>query len=161
MKLARICHMRAEEERAELGYKWCLEKIEKHKNDSVDSQTLYGVIQDWYAQFLLDRGDVKTSLSHLKEAYSICCDLKGANDRQSMLLLNDLGITSWRAGDLQSAEDLLNQAITIGKTMEDQSHVGIFLANLGLIYLQKGMSDIARKYCKDAWQLGNNDFVIF
>ncbi|KRT79706.1 Tetratricopeptide repeat-containing protein, partial [Oryctes borbonicus] len=154
LKLARICHLKAEGDRAELGYKWCLEKIEKQKNDDIDAQTLYGVIQDWYAQFLLDRGDVKTSLIHLKEAYKTCCDLRGRKDSQSMLLLNDLGITCWRAGDLESAEDFLKQAIEIGSTMEDQSYVGIFLANLGLIYLQKGMFDIAKKYCKDAWTIG-------
>ncbi|KAI4464256.1 tetratricopeptide repeat protein 19 [Holotrichia oblita] len=154
LKLARICHLKAEEERAELGYKWCLEKIEKQKDVDIDSRTLYGVIQDWYAQFLLDRGDVQTSLVHLREAYNTCCDLRGKKDVQSMLLLNDLGITSWRAGDLESAVNLLKQAIDIGKTMEDQSYVGIFLANLGLIYLQKGMFDAAKKYCKDAFNLG-------
>ncbi|GJQ86577.1 hypothetical protein Trydic_g7814 [Trypoxylus dichotomus] len=136
LKLARICHLRAEEEKAELGYKWCLEKIQKQKNDNIDSQTLYGVINDWYAQFLLDRGDVKTSLVYLKEAYKTCCDLRGKKDSQ------------------RTAEDFLKQAIEIGKTMDDQSYVGAFLANLGLLYLQKGMLDVARRYCKDAWNIG-------
>lgn len=154
LKLARISHLKAEEEKAELGYQWCLENIEKHKNESNDMQLLYGVIQDWYAQFLLDRGDVQKSISHLKEAYNTCVKINGKNDEQSMLLLNDLGITTWRAGDLQSAEEFLKQAIEVSKVLEDKSHAGVVYANLGLVLLEKGVTDIARKYCNEGWKLG-------
>lgn len=163
MKLARISQLKAEIERADLGYQWCLEHIEKQKNDSVDAQMLYGVIQDWYAQFLLDIGDIPKAIVHLKEAYSVCKRTKGRNSEQSMLLLNDLGTTSFRAGDIDNAQGYLKEAIEIGNNIEDKSHLGVIHANLGLILLEKGVAKEAEKYCKEAWKLGkkheNNESV--
>lgn len=155
LKLARIYHLKAEEEKAELGYKWCLEKIQNKINDSLDAKGLYGVIQDWYAQYLLDRGNVQKSLTHLKEAYEMSKEIKGCISEQTMLLLNDLGITSWRAGDLESALHFLNEAIDISKALEDKTHVGVVHANLGLIYLEKGLKNEAEKYCRAGWKIGN------
>ena len=147
--------MKAENEKARIGYMWCLEKIDSHKNADVDGRTLYGVIHDWYAQFLLDMGDVEATKVHLNEAYNVCSEIKGPKSEQCMLLLNDLGIMSWRSGDLNEAKALLEESYNIGKTMEDQSHVGVVQANLGLVYLQKGLCDNARKLCSEAWKLGN------
>lgn len=137
-----------------MGYKWCLENIEKQAKDSPDAHALYGVIKDWYAQFLLDSGNVKESLTHLQEAYKACKKLTGEHSEQSMLLLNDLGITSWRAGDLDGAQNLLTEAVTVSKNVEDKAHAGVVLANLGLICLEKGLRNDAQKYCKEAWYLG-------
>ncbi|XP_008193607.2 tetratricopeptide repeat protein 19 homolog, mitochondrial [Tribolium castaneum] len=163
LKLARISQLKAEIEKADLGYKWCLEQIETQKNDSVDAQMLYGVIQDWYSQFLLDVGDVKQALIHLREAYNACKRTKGRNSEQSMLLLNDLGTTSFRAGDIDNAQGYLKEAITVGREVEDKSHLGVIHANLGLILLEKGVAKEAEKYCKEAWKLGkkfeNNESV--
>ncbi|XP_017773074.1 PREDICTED: tetratricopeptide repeat protein 19 homolog, mitochondrial [Nicrophorus vespilloides] len=157
LKLARISHLLAQEEKAALGYKWCLEKIDSKRKASTDSKILYGIIQDWYAQFLLDHGKIEESKMHLQEAYNVCCDVQGKNTEQSMLLLNDLGITSWRAGDMAKAEEFLKDAVKTGKALEDKSHVGVVHANLGLIYLQSGMAEVAKKYCKQAWQIGNKN----
>lgn len=157
LKLARICQLLAETEKANLGYTWCLEKIEKHKNDNLDAQILYGVIHDWYAQFLLDIGDVKKSLTHLKEAYKVCEETLGSNKEQSMLLLNDLAITSFRAGDLASAETYLNRGIKMSNLVEDQTNVGVLHANLGLILLHRGITEEAKKLCDEAFRLGKKN----
>ncbi|XP_018329820.2 tetratricopeptide repeat protein 19 homolog, mitochondrial [Agrilus planipennis] len=154
LKLARILHLKAEVEKAELGYEWCLEQIKDQKNDSIDGKMLCGIIHDWYAQFLLDGGQLEKSLQHLKEAYKICAEIEGNNTEANMLLLNDLGITCWRAGDLSMAEKFLNEAIGVGSNLEDKMHVGTVHANLGLIYLQKGITKQANKYCKEAWHIG-------
>ncbi|RZC34721.1 tetratricopeptide repeat protein 19 -like, mitochondrial [Asbolus verrucosus] len=163
LKLARISQLKADVERADLGYKWCMEQIEKQKNDSIDAQMLYGVTQDWYAQFLLDKGEVTESIKHLKEAYNVCEQTKGKITEQSMLLLNDLGTTSFRAGDIENAQGYLKEAISVGRNVEDKSHLGVVHANLGLILLEKGIAKEAEKYCKEAWRLGkkhdNNESV--
>lgn len=112
------------------------------------------MIEDWYAQFLLDRGDVKESVHHLEEAYKVCCEVQGQHSEKSMLLLNDLGITSWRAGEINKAEIFLTEAEITGRRLEDQSHVGVIKANLGLIYLQNGLTEKATESCKDAFKLG-------
>lgn len=154
LKLARICQLKANLENAEIGYKWCLETIEKQKNDNEDALILYGVINDWYAQFLLDKGEVSNAFKYLQEAYKVCEKTKGQNSEKSVLLLNDLGITSFRAEDMENAEKFLKEAVRIGNNMEDKSHLGVVHANLGLILLQKGIVAEAQKFCKEAWHLG-------
>ncbi|XP_072377122.1 tetratricopeptide repeat protein 19 homolog, mitochondrial-like isoform X2 [Diabrotica undecimpunctata] len=154
LKLARICQLVAEIEQADIGYKWCLEQINKKKTESVDSKVLYGVINDWYAQFLLDKGDVNKSLVHLKEAHKICSEIVGENSDQAVLLLNDLGTTSFRAEDMVNAEKYLKEAVSIGQQLEDKSNLGVVQANLGLVLLEKGIVDLAEKNCKEAWHLG-------
>ncbi|XP_018569161.1 tetratricopeptide repeat protein 19 homolog, mitochondrial [Anoplophora glabripennis] len=163
LKLARICQLKANLENAEIGYKWCLDKIEKQKNDNVDAQILYGVINDWYAQFLLDKGDISNSFKYLHEAYKVCSKVRGKDSEKSVLLLNDLGITSFRAEDMENAEKYLKEAVNAGNKLEDKSHLGVVHANLGLILLQKGIVAEAQKFCKEAWQLGrkyeNNESI--
>lgn len=141
-------------EKAEMGYQWCLQKIEKHRNSSTDANILYGVINDWYAQFLLDKGEVHKSMLHLKEAYKICKETDVENKNTSVLLLNDLAITSFRAEDANTAELYLEEAIKIGRELEDKSHLGVLHANLGLILLHKGITAEAKKSCQEAWYIG-------
>jgi len=154
LKLARIAQLKANIERADQGYKWCLEQIDKHKNDSEDAKILYGVINDWYAQYWLDVGNMSKAVVHLNEAYKVCNETKGVNSEKSMLLLNDLGITSFRAEDYDNAEKYLKEAVSVGKSLDDQSHLGVVHANLGLILLQKGVIKEAEKVCKEGWKLG-------
>lgn len=155
LKLARICQLKANIERADLGYRWCLEQIDKHKNQSEDAKVLYGVINDWYAQYYLDIGNISKAIVHLNEAYKVCNETQGINTEKSMLLLNDLGITSFRAEQYDRAETFLKEAISVGNRLEDKSHLGVVHANLGLIMLQKGVMKEAEKFCKEGWKLGN------
>ncbi|KAF5295435.1 hypothetical protein FQA39_LY13096 [Lamprigera yunnana] len=155
LKLSRICHLQAENETADIGYNWCLEKIKSTNNNDIDTMMLNGVIHDWYAQFLLDTENVAKSLIHLNQAYNICKQVKGDNSEQTMLLLNDLATTYWRMDDLNNALSCLSEASSIGSKLEDQSHVGVINANLGLLHLQKGMIDEAKKCCEAALYIGN------
>ncbi|CAH1982937.1 unnamed protein product [Acanthoscelides obtectus] len=154
LKLARICQLRAEIEKADIGYKWCLDQIEHEKYKDRDSRILYGVINDWYAQFLLDRGDTSKAMVHLKEAHKACNETQGDISEQSVLLLNDLGITSFRAEDMDGAEKYLKEALKVGNNLEDKSQLGVIHANLGLILLEKGVLKEAEKYCGEALKLG-------
>lgn len=153
LKLARICQLQANIERADLGYNWCLEQIGHHSKDSEEARLLYGVINDWYSQYLLDVNNLPKALIHLNEAYKVCTEIEGNNEK-SMLLLNDLGITSFRAEDYDNAEKFLKEAITIGESLEDKSHLGVVHANLGLILLQKGVIKEAERFCTEGRKLG-------
>ncbi|XP_023026307.2 tetratricopeptide repeat domain 19 isoform X1 [Leptinotarsa decemlineata] len=163
LKLARICQLKANIEKAEIGYKWCLEQIDRQRNDSIDANILYGVINDWYAQFLLDKGEVANSLRFLTEAHRICREVNGRENEQIVLLLNDLGITSFRAEDNENAVKYLKEAISIGENLDDKTHLGVVHANLGLVLLHKGILGEAEKFCKEAWHLGrkheNNESI--
>ncbi|XP_030746665.1 tetratricopeptide repeat protein 19 homolog, mitochondrial [Sitophilus oryzae] len=154
LKLARICQLKADTEKADIGYRWCLEQIDKHKDANENAKVLYGVINDWYAQYLLDIGDTKKALNHLNEAHKVCQEFHGENSEKSMLLLNDLGITSFRAEDYDKAETYLQEAVTMGNKLEDKTHLGVVHANLGLILLQKGILKEAEKCCRLGWKLG-------
>ncbi|XP_066253693.1 tetratricopeptide repeat protein 19 homolog, mitochondrial isoform X4 [Euwallacea similis] len=140
LKLARICQLKANIERADIGYKWCLEQIEHHDKDNEDAKLLYGVINDWYAQYLLDIGNSAQALMHLNEAYKVCNEIEG--------------ITSFRAEDYNRAEKFLQEAINVGNKLEDKSHLGVIHANLGLILLQKGIYKEAEKSCNEGKKLG-------
>ncbi|KAL1494281.1 hypothetical protein ABEB36_009904 [Hypothenemus hampei] len=153
LKLARICQLKANIERADLGYRWCLEKIEHQRKVNEDSEILYGVINDWYAQYLLDVGDLPKALVHLNEAYKVCTETQGLKNEKSMLLLNDLGITSFRAEDYEAAEKYLREALALGNQLEDKTHLGVIHANLGLILLQKGVINEAEKLCNTGRKL--------
>lgn len=74
MKLARICQLLANIERADLGYNWCLEQIGHHPKDNEEARLLYGVINDWYAQYLLDVNNFSKAIIHLNEAYKVCTE---------------------------------------------------------------------------------------
>lgn len=171
LKLARICQLQANIERADLGYNWCLEQIGHHSKDSEEARLLYGVINDWYSQYLLDVNNLPKALIHLNEAYKVCTEIEGfalllnfnitlpwvsiiGNNEKSMLLLNDLGITSFRAEDYDNAEKFLKEAITIGESLEDKSHLGVVHANLGLILLKKGVIKEAERFCTEGRKLG-------
>lgn len=97
---------------------------------------------------------MQTSLKHLKQAYAVCKEVTEDDSEQRMLLLNDLGITSWRAGDLDAAQKFLGEAVVTSENMEDKTHAGVVHANLGLIFLEKGIRKEAEKYCNLAWHLG-------
>lgn len=73
-----------------------------------------------------------------------------------MLLLNDLGITSFRAEEYDKAEKFLKEAISVGNNLEDKSHLGVVHANLGLILLQKGIINEAEKFCTEGRKLGTS-----
>lgn len=141
-------------ENAEIGYRWCLEQVQPKLTSDPDAKILYGVIQDWYAQYLLDKGDLKQSQKLLESAYEICTEVKGKVSEESMMLLNDLGTTSWRAGNLKEAEEYLREAVAISKELEDQTHSGTVHANMGLILLEKGMVNAATQYCNKGLALG-------
>lgn len=148
--------MRGEAEKAEIGFKWCLENLAKpDQEDNNEAVVLNGVVQDWYGQFLLDKGQTKEALVYLKEAHRICTQVEGKNCEKSVLLLNDLGTISWQIGDLNNAEEYLNSALQVGKTLEDFDNLGVIYANLGLVSIEKGLLNEAKKFCKEGWRLGN------
>lgn len=159
LKLARIHHWRADMESAEIGYLWCLEQVQTRLSSDCDAKVLYGVVQDWYAQYLLDKGDLERSKQHLQSAYEICAEVKGKCSEEAMMLLNDLGTTSWRAGNLKDAEEYFREAVRISNQLEDQTHSGTVYANMGLIFLEKGIVKSATKYCDKGLTLGNSKLI--
>ncbi|CAG9772013.1 unnamed protein product [Ceutorhynchus assimilis] len=162
LKLARISQLQDKPDRAELGYKFCLKQIESHKN-SEDAKILYGVINDWYAQLMLDTNNPSEAFIHLNEAYKACNETQGIYSEKSMLLLNDLAITSFRAEDSEKAVKFLKEAIEVGNQLTDKTHLGVVHANLGLILLHRGVIEEAEKACIQGRNLGkkhdNNESI--
>lgn len=151
LKLARICQMRKEYDKAEIGYRWCLETIEKQNN-----KMLKGAILDWYSNFLAVKGDYKSSLKYLEEAYNISSEINGDNEK-SVLLLNDIATMNYQLGNFEVANSRLEEALKLGKRLDNFSELGTLYANYGLIKIKLGLMSEAKYFCKEGWRLGKKN----
>lgn len=48
LKLAHICHLKGDLDKAQIGFEWTLKNLESKKNDTVDTLTLFGLGKDWF-----------------------------------------------------------------------------------------------------------------
>ncbi|XP_044743250.1 tetratricopeptide repeat protein 19 homolog, mitochondrial-like, partial [Chrysoperla carnea] len=136
-------------EEAEIGYVWCIDKLE-HKTDN-DSLLLRGISYDYYAQLLLTQNRVKKAIDCLKSAYDICVQVLGITSNQSIKLLNDLGSAYWRAGDLSNAESYFKKSLSLIQISGNESYTGVLKYNLGTLLMEKGLYKDSQQMCKEAW----------
>lgn len=157
LKLAKISQMKNQHEKAEIGYIWCLESIKHHSKDDNDILNLNGIILDWYAHFLAERGNYGKSLQCLEEAYQICLETEGVNSEKSVLLLNDMGTINWQSGNYEIANQYLSTALKFGQKLDNFEQLGVIYANLGLTKFKLGLMNEAKKFCAEGWRVGNKD----
>lgn len=148
--------MKQDYEKAQIGYLFCLDSIKRHLNNT-DGVNLNGIIQDWYAQFLSEKGDYKESLKYLEEAYKINTELNGENSEKSILLLNDMGTVNTQLGNYNDANEYLTKALVSGKKIDDFPHLATIYVNLGLVKIRKGLLAEAEKHCRDGWRIARKE----
>lgn len=56
--------------------------------------------------------------------------------------------------DYTSAETYLKEAISLAAQIPELTEVGVYKANLGLLYLQQGLLKQATEFCSFAWKYG-------
>ena len=62
------------------------------ENDtSEDTNALWGMSRDWFAQYLMDNGRYKEAFNQFQEAFLTSCELFGDTHSQSLILLNSIG----------------------------------------------------------------------
>lgn len=158
LKLAKIYEKKEDKIKAEEGYKFCLDNLQKKVNASLhdeDAVTLWAMTLDWYARFLLEEHRLDEAFANFEKAYEVCVKLNGEIHEQTVVLLNDLGTISFLKGDHDTALQYLTKAIEIGKHLPNMEDFSSVYVNLGNIYLQKKLYAEAKKYCKEGWQNAN------
>ncbi|CAH2089545.1 unnamed protein product [Euphydryas editha] len=156
IKLARISHMKKEYTTAQLGYDWCLEKLNSAilRNPSEENKMLLAMAEDWYGRLFLDCNKYELGFNYMQSAYNRMTSFTDIDKEHLVVQLNDLGTVCDRIGKIDESIDYFTKAIDLGKQIPDMPDLGVFYVNLGRAYIKKNMFDIARKSCGHAWRLG-------
>jgi tetratricopeptide (TPR) repeat protein len=62
-----------------------------------------------------------------------------------LMALNNLGVGAFNAGDLDRAGSFLDEALTIARSARDRRSEAVVLSNVGLLELERGHTDEARR----------------
>lgn len=152
LKLAKIYEAQKDFEKAEQGYKFCMQTMQKkiENIDEEDTVLLWANTLDWYGRYLIEnKKEFNEGLKYLKKAYEICVDINGKKHEQSIVMLNDLGTYSNMIGDGESALTYLQEAAKIGGDFPDMADLASIYINLGQLYLKKEMFKESEIACQE------------
>lgn len=158
-KIAHLCHMRGQLDKAMNGFEWTLEKLgEKVKQYSEDEELLglYGLVKSWFAQLLMDKKLYKSARENLEEAYNIYTKLHEDITIDGLMMLNNLSVACTEMDDIVGAIDYLKKAIEMSKDIKSMTEIGIFHANLGMLYFKQLLINEATEACKLGFRLGHS-----
>lgn len=156
-KIAHICHFNDQHEKAMQGFEWTLEKLKeklKKFGDDEELRELYGLTRNWYAQLLMDKQLFKLAREHFEEAYKVYTELHGEKTMEGIMILNNLSVACSEMDDVVGAIENLKKVIELAKDLPKLAEVGVFHANLGLLYLKQSLISEATEACKLAHRLG-------
>ncbi|XP_035231024.1 tetratricopeptide repeat protein 19, mitochondrial-like [Stegodyphus dumicola] len=164
LKLASIYGQRNEREKAEKGFKFCIntqqnklknfdlsdaESLSDYQKDTV---LLWAMSVDWYARYLLASGMLKDAKENFLKALDISERINGASHPQTLVLLNDIGSVHSLLKEYDSAIEAFQSAIT-RSVKSDSKDIPAFYCNLGATYLQTGNVKKGEEACKTALRL--------
>lgn len=155
MKLARICHLKKDFATAQLGYTWCLEKLNNLLSTEPSEVTtkLLAMAEDWYGRLFVDCGNYEEGLDHMIRSLNRMKDLPDVEDEHIVIQLNDIGTVYDHMGKSDDSITYFKEAIEKGRKL-NMDEIGTMHVNLGRAYLKKKLVDEARKQCGYAWRLG-------
>jgi tetratricopeptide repeat protein 19 len=155
-KLAQMAALQDHMDKAFQGFEWCLKKIEKNLEFQENSELyeLWGLIKNQYAQALMQVGKYPEAKAAFLDAYEVFKKFRDDVSDEGIQLLNNLGVACTELNELDLAEDFLKRAVDMTTKIPDFADQGIYQANLGLVYLKKGMLERAKQFCKYAYNLG-------
>ncbi|XP_049877001.1 tetratricopeptide repeat protein 19 homolog, mitochondrial [Pectinophora gossypiella] len=155
VKLARISHLQKEYTTAQLGYDWCLQKLNNAflQEPSDGIKKLIALTEDWYARLFLDCGKEELALKFMKSALDRMKEIPDVEKEHIVIQLNDIGTVCDKLGKDDESISYFQEAINLGKTLE-MDDLGTMYINLGRVYLKKNLLDQARKCCGYGWRLG-------
>lgn len=73
------------------------------------------------------------------------------------MILNYNNSLQFQLGEFDVAEKYLNQAIELAKEFPEFVESAVFKANLGLVYLKKGLISQASDICTYTWRVGQQN----
>ncbi|EEB17384.1 tetratricopeptide repeat protein, putative [Pediculus humanus corporis] len=154
LKLAKIFETKKEFNKAEQGYKFCIDTLDpKLKDEDEDTLALWGMSMDWYARFLLEVNRKTDALKCFQKAYEMCVKVNGLLHEQTVVLLNDLGTVCSLLGDNEGALSYLEKAKNIGKSLPDMKDLAAIYINLGQLYLMREMYRESKLACQEGMKM--------
>eukprot|EP00095_Tigriopus_kingsejongensis_P003501 maker-scaffold373_size192110-snap-gene-0.34 protein:Tk03501 transcript:maker-scaffold373_size192110-snap-gene-0.34-mRNA-1 annotation:"tetratricopeptide repeat" len=156
LKLARVYASWQQYEKAVLGFKFCSDTQEKKiKTGDTDDDTvaLWGMSRDWFAQYLLDRGDYSAAFTQFQGAFLTSCELFGDSHTQSLVILNSMGTVASLMDDNTKAVSYFSKAVRLATTEEDEN-LPTYLVNLGMARIKQNMKREALGACTRAQAMG-------
>ena len=159
LKIANMCDKRGDKEKAESGYSFCLQNLQKHlavDSENVDVLQLLGLGSEWYAAMLFSQSRYAEALSYLTRAYDISLKINGEEHEQTVILLNDMGTVNCMVKEYDQAIQYLSKAIEIGKKLPDMLDLGSIHVNLGNTLILKGLYEEAEKCCNEGMRLAKS-----
>ncbi|VVD04981.1 unnamed protein product [Leptidea sinapis] len=154
LKLARVCHLQKDYITAQLGYDWCLEKLNAQVDPSNDYKMLIAMAEDWYGRLFVECNKCEQGYKYMLSAYNRMRDFKDMEVAHIVVQLNDLGTVCEKMDNLDDSIKYISEAIELGKTQPDMEDLGIMYVNLGRAYMKKQLLTMARKNCGHALRLG-------
>lgn len=154
-KLARISHLQKEYTTAQLGYDWCLQKLDNafQKEPTEETKKLIAMTEDWYGRLFLDCNKHENGLKLMLSSLDKMRDVTDVEQEHIVIQLNDIATVCVQLGKSDEAIGYLNEAIDLGKKLQMED-LGPMYVNLGQAYIKKSMLEEARKNCGYGWKLG-------
>lgn len=156
IKLARISHMKREYEVAQLGYDWCLKKLNEayKKEPKEETNKLLALTEDWYGRLFIDCNKNEHGLNLMVSSLNRIRPIADFEQEHIVQQINDLGTICDRLDRFDESIAYFNEAIELGKKV-DYEYLGAIYVNLGRVYIKKKLISEARKSCGYGWRLGN------
>lgn len=157
-KLARISHLKKEYTTAQLGYDWCIEKLNNiiKTNPNEENIKLLALAEDWYGRLFIECNQAENGLNLMINALEKMRGISDVEKEHIVIQLNDIGTICDSIGKLEESIKFFQEAIHLGKSL-NMNELGAMYVNLGRVYIKKNMLDEARKNCGFGWRLGVQD----
>ncbi|XP_075154063.1 tetratricopeptide repeat domain 19 [Haematobia irritans] len=159
LKLANIAQFLDDVNKAMLGFTWTIQKVEeclRKSPEDMDLKELLGLAHYWFGQLHMKINSFEDAKKYLKNAYECFIKIHGTDNEECITILNNLSVACVKLEQLGEAISYIEEALKIVKKTEDGQQEGVLQSNLGLIYLQQGLVDEAKKLCTQAWRLGQS-----
>ncbi|XP_011551272.3 tetratricopeptide repeat protein 19 homolog, mitochondrial [Plutella xylostella] len=155
IKLARISHLQKEYATAQIGYDWCLQKLNKASNLSKNVTPLIMMTEDWYGRLFLECNQAENGSKLMLSALERMKTDATADKEHIIQQMSDLGAVYCEyLGKVDEGISFLKEAIETAKDVAGYNELGPVYVNLGRAYMKKRMLEEARKSCGYGWKLG-------
>lgn len=154
-KLARISHLKKDYTTAQLGFDWCIDKLNNimQADPSEEHLKLLALTEDWYGRLFIDCDQKENGLKLMISSLHKMQRVSDVETEHIVIQLNDIGTIFDTIGSYDESINYFKKAIELGKSI-DMNELGVMYVNLGRVYIKKKMLDDARKNCGFGWKLG-------
>lgn len=154
-KIAHISYLQNDFDKAMLGFRYVLEKIESRDFMTDDNYyELWGMVKNFIGQALISQKDFERAKQALLDAQKVFVKFRDEASEDGIILLNNLSVCSAELKEFDQSEKYLKRAIEIAKELRIED-ISPYQINLGMLYIKQRLIEKAQTSCKAAWQLAN------